>query len=264
MGHINYNTFKHELPDNMKWLEDRTILLTKAGSHAYGTNTPESDLDIKGVAIPPKEYYLGLKSINEYNKSGGKNLHARNTSEDVDVVVVALNKFVTDCCNGVPNNLDILFCRDEEILYINDFGRELRNMRREFISKECKHKFGGYAFAQKQRLIHGREGAGRTELVEKYGYDTKQAMHTIRLLQCCIEILTTGFYYTYRPNREELLDIRSGKYTFDEIIEQIEDLDKQVQYLFEHSSLKAKPDYNKINEWLIDINERALNYDFKS
>lgn len=262
MGHINYNTFKQELPDNMKWLENRTILLTRAGSHIYGTNTPESDTDYKGVAIPPKEYILGLKSINEYNKSGGKNFKERNTSEDVDMVVVALNKFVIDCLNGVPNNLDILFCRDEDILYIDDFGRELRSIRQEFLSKECKNKFGGYAYAQKQRLLNGRNGQGRPDIVEKYGYDTKQAMHTVRLLQCAIEILTTHNYHSYRPNHNELLEIRKGKYTFEEIIDIIEDLDKQVHDLFETSTLRAKPNYNKVNEWLINLNEKALNYDF--
>lgn len=264
MGHINYKTFKQELPDNMKWLETRTILLTKAGSHIYGTNTPESDTDYKGVAIPPKEYILGLKSINEYNKSGGKNLKERNTSDDVDMVVVALNKFVMDCLNGVPNNLDILFCRDEDILYIDDFGKELRAIRQEFLSKECKNKFGGYAYAQKQRLLHGREGQGRPAIVEKFGYDTKQAMHTVRLLECAIEILTTGNYHSYRPNHKELLDIRKGEYTFEAIITIIEDLDRQVQELFETSTLRSKPNYNKINNWLIDMNERALNYDFEN
>ena len=262
MRHVNYNLIKQELPDNVKWLENRTILLTKAGSHIYGTNIETSDTDYKGVAIPPKEYLLGLKSINEYNKSGGKNLKARNTPEDIDLVVVALNKFVIDCLNGVPNNLDILFCRDEDVLYMNEFGKELRSIRQEFLSKECKNKFGGYAYAQKQRLLNGRNGQGRPELIELYGYDTKQAMHTVRLLECAIEILTTGNYHTYRENHEDLVAIRKGKYTFDEIIERIEKLDKQVQELFEVSTIRSKPDYDKINRWLVDINERALNHDF--
>lgn len=73
MGYISYKVINHNLPDNMEWLEHRTILLTKYGSHCYGTNTPTSDLDYKGVCIPPPEYYLGLKSINEYNTAGGKN-----------------------------------------------------------------------------------------------------------------------------------------------------------------------------------------------
>ncbi len=42
------------------WLPEHTVFLTKHGSHAYGTNTPSSDLDLRGIAIPPKEYLLGF------------------------------------------------------------------------------------------------------------------------------------------------------------------------------------------------------------
>lgn len=172
MAHISYKTINHELPDNVKWLEDRTILLTKAGSHIYGTNTPNSDTDYKGICIPPKEYYLGLKSINEYNKSGGKNFGERNTKEDIDVVICHINKFVLQAMQGVPNNLDILFCRDEDIIHIDEFGKELREFRKEFLSKEIFKKFSGYALAQKHKLdVKKQHGTGRTDLVDKYGYD---------------------------------------------------------------------------------------------
>lgn len=48
---------------HLKWMEQGTVLLVRHGSHAYGTNTPASDEDFKGVAIPPKEYFLGATSV---------------------------------------------------------------------------------------------------------------------------------------------------------------------------------------------------------
>ena len=42
------------------WLQARTILLTRSGSHAYGLATDESDLDVRGVAIAPLPYYVGF------------------------------------------------------------------------------------------------------------------------------------------------------------------------------------------------------------
>jgi predicted nucleotidyltransferase len=39
--------------------KERTIFLTLTGSHAYGLSTPESDIDLRGVLIPPKNISLG-------------------------------------------------------------------------------------------------------------------------------------------------------------------------------------------------------------
>ena len=263
MAHINYKDISKELPDDLKWLENRTILLTKAGSHIYGTNIENSDTDYKGVCIPPEEYYLGLKSINEYNKSGGKNFGERNTKDDVDLVITHINKFVIQAMQGVPNNLDILFCRDEDVLYMDEFGKELRGIRKEFLSKEVFKKFSGYALSQKHKLETKRShGTGRKELVEKYGVDVKFAYHALRLIFSATEILSTGDYHTYRPERELLLDIRNGKYTMDEIFEMFEHYDQILKDTYEKSTLPTRPNFDKINKWLIDVNKRALDYDF--
>lgn len=48
-----------------------TILLVRAGSHAYGTNMPTSDLDVRGIMIPPSDYYLGMKRVEQYQEAGG-------------------------------------------------------------------------------------------------------------------------------------------------------------------------------------------------
>jgi predicted nucleotidyltransferase len=100
------NTFK--LSENSpNWLEQRTILICITGSHAYGTNVEGSDLDYRGVAIPPEEYYFGLKTFNEFNTTGGNNF--KNKKDDVDIAIAHINKFVMDAMAGVPNNIEILF-----------------------------------------------------------------------------------------------------------------------------------------------------------
>lgn len=68
----------------------------------------------------------------------------------------------------------------------------------------------------------------RHELEEKYGYDTKHACHTFRLLNTGIEILKGESCKVKRPDRKFLLDIRNGKYTYEWIIEEAEKLDKIV------------------------------------
>jgi uncharacterized protein len=68
----------------------------------------------------------------------------------------------------------------------------------------------------------------RHELEEKFGFDTKHACHTFRLLNTGIEILNGEGCKVKRPDRDFLLDIRNGKYTYEWIIAEAERLDKVV------------------------------------
>lgn len=245
------------IPD-LLWLRDRTILLTETGSKAYGTSTESSDTDIKGVCIPPIDYYLGLNAFNEYNNHGGNNF--RNTKDDVDLIVMHINKFVKDCLIGVPNNIELLFVEKSKYIRLTELGELLVDNRHLFLSKQLRAKFGGYAYSQIQKLkLKGKNGTGRQELISKYGFDTKFAMHSVRLLTSAIEILDTGDFHTYRPNRQFLLDIRNGKYTFEDILDMISQYDDQLKKVLETSKLPAHPDYQKVDKMLIDINKNGLN-----
>jgi predicted nucleotidyltransferase len=86
----------------------------------------------------------------------------------------------------------------------------------------------------------------------------KHGMHLIRLLTMAIEILEGKPVTTYRPERKFLLDIRNEKYTFDEIFEMVDKLETDFLYAKENSLLPLKPDYNKINELVMEINRKAI------
>jgi len=60
MDYSSLLTKLYSTHSTLPWLRDRTILLGLHGSHAYGTNIATSDIDVKGVAVPPKEYFLGF------------------------------------------------------------------------------------------------------------------------------------------------------------------------------------------------------------
>ncbi|MCY8119567.1 nucleotidyltransferase domain-containing protein [Bacillus spizizenii] len=241
---------------NLGWLEERTILLAPTGSHAYGTNTDSSDRDFKGICVPPIEYYFGLESFNEYNNTGGKNF--KNTKDDVDISIIHINKFVRDAMQGVPNNIEILFINREDYIKMSFLGELLVDNRHLFLSKNIQKKFGGYAYSQIQKLkAKNSNGVGRQDLIEKFGYDTKFFMHSVRLLTSAIEILETCDFSTHRPNRKLLLDCRNGAYTFEEALEMIEELDNNLKKISKRSPLPDKPDYRKVNNLLIEINQKA-------
>ncbi|MFC4402582.1 DNA polymerase beta superfamily protein [Gracilibacillus xinjiangensis] len=234
---------------NINWLEDRTILLAPTGSYAYGTNIDTSDRDYKGVCIPPVDYYLGLQSFNEYNTTGGKNF--KNTKDDIDMIIMHINKFVKDARQGVPNNIELLFVRPQDYLKVTELGQVLIDHRHLFLSKHIQKKFSGYANSQIQKLKKSADNSSND-------YDTKLFMHSIRLLTSAIEILETGDFSTFRPNRKLLLDCRNGKYTLAEAMEMVEWYNDQLKKAGETSSLPPTSDYEKVNQLLISINKEGL------
>lgn len=143
-------------------LKDHTILLTIAGSRAYGTHTDESDIDVKGVAIPPPNYYLGfLNTFTEADTPTAMSVFKScfNTEEQAIInrsklegSVYEIKKFLSLATDTNPNVLDVLFCRDDEIRHITYLGKILRDNRHLFISAKAKHTFSGYATSQLKRI----------------------------------------------------------------------------------------------------------------
>jgi len=230
--------------------ETRLILKCYAGSYSYGTNTPESDEDFRGICIPPKNFLLGLDNFEqkEFN--------------DRDEVIYSLKKFVKLALDNNPNILDVLFVEPNHIVFINEFGKELRDLRYEFLSKKVYKTYGGYAYSQLKRLTHiGKNAKGkRLDDIRKYGFSTKNAMHLIRLLRMGIEILIEGEVHVLRHDSKELLRIRRGEYSLEKIQEEAKRLQKLLDEAYVRTELPAKPNYKLINEWLIDVHERSLNW----
>lgn len=93
----------------------------------------------------------------------------------------------------------------------------------------------------------------------------KHAMHLIRLYLMCIDILESGEICTYRTNdREILLDIRHGKYQredgtyMDEFFQMVNEYEKRMNYAKQHTNLPKQPDYHAIEEFVMDVNRRAI------
>lgn len=83
------------------------------------------------------------------------------------------------------------------------------------------------------------------------GYDAKNMMHTIRLLQVAQEILDEGRLQVMRPNREELLAIKAGNYQYEELLTLANTLMQQIESAVLTSILPAEPDRRRIEKVLI-------------
>ena len=85
------------------------------------------------------------------------------------------------------------------------------------------------------------------------GYDSKNLMHTLRLLDMAGEIATEGVLRVRRPNREFLLQVRAGEFDYDELVARAEEKLTEVRQAFERCSLPDEPNRYTVNAALGEI-----------
>lgn len=141
-NHIVLNKIVENAP-HWSWIKDRTVLLVRHGSHAYGTNTPESDEDFKGIAIPPLEYFLG--TIHQFAQA---ELKAPNP----DAVIYDLRKFFLLASECNPNIIEVLHTDPSDHIIVDPIGKIILEHKNDFLSKKIKHTFMGYSISQLKRI----------------------------------------------------------------------------------------------------------------
>ena len=121
---------------NISELRDRNLIVLEciSGSKAYGLDTPESDTDIKGVFVLPKNEFYGLNYIPQVN------------NETNDVVFYELGRFIELLAVNNPNILELLSTPKSEVLFKHPFLKDIKTEI--FLSKLCKDTFGRFALSQ--------------------------------------------------------------------------------------------------------------------
>ena len=127
---------------NLKWLPERTLYLSRHGSHAYGTSLPSSDMDIRGIAVAPIHYYLGISEVFEQAVQ----------NQPVDLTIFDIRKFTKLAADANPNALEIIFTDPSDHLLVHPLMAKLFDVRQAFISQKAKHTFSGYSRAQMKRI----------------------------------------------------------------------------------------------------------------
>ena len=144
-------------------LGDNIILLGLGGSHAYGTNNENSDIDIRGIFKPRKEEILAY---------GFGNRSEQVVDNTTDTTIYALGKITELLLNCNPNTIEILGLDDDQYLLMTKEGKMLRDNRKLFLSKKCAKSFGGYANAQLYRLNQKAAHAMSQADLEKHIFRT--------------------------------------------------------------------------------------------
>jgi uncharacterized protein len=97
----------------------------------------------------------------------------------------------------------------------------------------------------------------RAAMEAKFGFDGKHASHLVRLSRCCKELMTDGILRVRRLDAEELLAIRHGAWTFDELMEWFDKQTKEIDALYDKSKLPKIPNMAKINNLCIEMVEAS-------
>lgn len=88
---------------------------------------------------------------------------------------------------------------------------------------------------------------------EDLGYDLKNMSHCMRLLNMAKDIAMGLGIIVRRPEREFLLDIRNGKYKYEELIGKVETFVQEIEKNFEKANLPNLVARSYINELLTTI-----------
>lgn len=245
-----------------------TILRCVVGSSAHGLHLDDGleDRDEMGICVEPIDVAMGVAAPFEQfiYRSAAEREHrhdAPSIGGDLDLVVYSLRKFARLALGGNPTVLMVLFAPD--VVKMDARGSQLRDMAPAFASRVAGKKFLGYLSSQRQRMLgekgNGGHGRPRSALTEKFGYDTKFAMHMLRLGYQGIEYLQTGRLTMpmNEPERSYLFDVRTGRYDMQHVLTRAGELERELKDLLSTSPLPDEPNTATIDEWMTRTYFRA-------
>lgn len=162
----------------------------------------------------------------------------------------------------------------EHYLYIHPIGQVLLNNSKLFLSKRAVYSFAGYAKEQLKKLDNkssrsfGEDYTGigrRNRYAAAHNKLGKYMAHLIRLYYMCFDILENQKIITYREKEHDLLmNIRNGEYLdknqqpISSFYDLLSELEKRLEYDEKNTSLPETPDYQRINEFRMFVNEKVV------
>ena len=202
-----------------------------AGSRAYGLEEDSSDIDRRGIYLPPADLEWSLLSVPEQ-------LERQETQE----CYRELEKFLRLVLRANPNVLECLYTPLVE--QASPLAEELLGMRDCFLTKQVYQTYNGYVMSQFKKLGQ--------DLRNKGAIRWKHAMHLVRLLLSGIAILTEGTVPVgVTEHRDRLLAIRRGKASWQEVNAWRKELHHTFDEAWARTKLPEHPDYDRVNTFLV-------------
>ena len=201
------------------WVIYRCVI----GSRAYGLDEDGSDIDRRGIYLPPAELHWSLAGVPEQLEHP----ETRDTYWE-------LQKFLTMALKANPNVLECLYSPLVEVA--TPAAQELLAARGAFLSQQVYQTYNGYVLSQFAKLERDLRTGGAIRW--------KHAMHLIRLLLSGITVLREGFVpLEVAEHRERLLAIRRGQVPWPEVDAWRLALHRRFDEAARDTRLPERPDY---------------------
>lgn len=219
-------------------LREHVIYRCIVGSRAYGLSHDASDVDRRGIYLPPADRHWSLFGVPEQLED-----------KERDECYWELQKCLVLAAKANPNVLECLWTPLVE--HATPIAEELVDRREMFLSRLVYQTFNGYTISQFRKMEARRKRGEEPKL--------KHAMHLIRLLLAGITTLNEGrVLVDVGDHRDELLAIRNGETSWEAIDIRRRQLHEQMDRAFERTSLPERPDYAAIDDYLVRARRSAL------
>jgi uncharacterized protein len=216
----------------------RVIYRCVIGSQAYGLADTASDVDRRGIYLPPADLHWSLYGVPEQ-------LECHDTQE----AYWELQKFLVLALKANPNVLECLYTPLVE--QATPLAEELLGMKTIFLSRMVYQTYNGYVMSQFKKM--------QADIRNKGQVKWKHVMHLIRLLLSGIGVLCDGSVpVTVDTHRDRLLAIRRGEVPWEEVESWRLSLHQEFNAALETTRLPERPDYERANAFLISARRRAL------
>jgi uncharacterized protein len=177
---------------------------------------------------------------------------------DVDLTLYSLRRWAQLAAKGNATALHFVFAAFTATS--SDIWGLVQESRDLFISKESAVQFLGFAGNQLRRIT-GERGRGakgrRPEYESVFGYDTKAAMHCLRLYLECIELMRFGTITLPRPEREFLIEFVQAVGLSKRFLAEAERLRTEAEDAAKISTLPASVDLLAISNLLAKVHLAA-------
>src|SRR6185436_11658671 len=242
--------------------ERTTILRVPAGSTLHGLHIPGTDdRDEVAICIEDLDAAMGFTPFEQYiyrtaAEREGKH-DAPSRAGDLDLTIFSLRKFLRLAMQGNPQILQCLFVPPALCLIRDARGGQLQDLAPMIVSRHAGARYLGYLEAQRQRLLgeRGQKKVNRPDLEAKHGYDTKYAMHILRLGFQGVELMTTGRLTLPMAEKDRAFTyaVRLGQVPIQDALTKAGELEQQIKDLLHDAPVAADPDREWLEQWMVNM-----------